>query len=270
MLFEFFFSVVDGVLELVAFGQVVLGRINRSFFGFVQHFTGQRDELHDALDLIAEESDAVAAFVFVSGDDLQRVASHSEGTRPQVQVVARVLGFDQLPDERIPPVDLARPQRDRPPAEFFRAAQTIDTRNRSHDDNILTRHQRGGRGQAQALDLFVDFGLFLDVQVVARDVGLRLVVIIVRNKIGNGVLREEILELGIQLRGQGFVVRHDQRRFLQLLDDGGNREGLASAGRTQQDLVLASVLDALHKLVDGFRLVAGGLEGSVKFEFHKI
>ena len=32
---------------------------------------------------------------------------------------------------------------------------------------------------------------------------------------------------------------------------------------------LLAVLDTLHKLVDGFRLVAGGLEGSVKFEFHK-
>ena len=31
-----------------------------------------------------------------------------------------------------------------------------------------------------------------------------------------------------------------------------------------------SVLDAVDQLIDSFRLVAGGLEGSVKFEFHKI
>jgi hypothetical protein len=30
------------------------------------------------------------------------------------------------------------------------------------------------------------------------------------------------------------------------------------------------VLDALHKLGNRLRLVAGGLEGSVKFEFHMI
>ena len=32
----------------------------------------------------------------------------------------------------------------------------------------------------------------------------------------------------------------------------------------------ASALDTLYKLTDGFRLITGRLEGSVKFEFHRI
>jgi hypothetical protein len=34
--------------------------------------------------------------------------------------------------------------------------------------------------------------------------------------------------------------------------------------------VFESALDAFHQLADGFRLVAGGLERSVKFEVHRI
>jgi hypothetical protein len=56
----------------------------------------------------------------------------------------------------------------------------------------------------------------------------------------------------------------------QLLDDRGDRECFASSCRAQQDLVFESVVDAFDKLPDGFRLVAGGLEGSVKFEVHCI
>ena len=69
-------------------------------------------------------------------------------------------------------------------------------------------------------------------------VGFRLVVIVVGDKIGDRVLREELLELGIQLGRQGLVVGHDQGRFLDLLDHRSDRKGLAGTGRAEQDLVL--------------------------------
>jgi hypothetical protein len=63
-------------------------------------------------------------------------------------------------------------------------------------------------------------------------------------------------------------VRHDQGGLLHLLDDGGNGEGLAGAGRAEQHLVFHSVVHAVHETADGFGLVAHGLEGGLKFEFH--
>ena len=54
---------------------------------------------------------------------------------------------------------------------------------------------------------------------------------------------------------------HDQRRLLHLLDDGRNGERLAGAGGAEQDLVLHSLIHAIHKSADGFGLVAHGLEG---------
>src|SRR3546814_1452302 len=69
------------------------------------------------------------------------------------------------------------------------------------------------------LDVFVDRTVLVDEGVGARDVGLRLVVVVVRDEILDRIVREKLLELAVQLRRQGLVRRHDQRRPLQLLDD---------------------------------------------------
>ncbi len=132
----------------------------------------------------------------------------------------------------------------------------------------LREIERGRCRQAQAFDLLVDLRLFLDIQVMPRDVRLRLVVVVIRNKVFDRVFWEEFPELGIELRRQGLVVRHDQRGHLQLLDDGRDREGLAGAGRAEQHLVAHLFLDAVHQLGDRFGLVAHGYEWGCKFEFH--
>ena len=95
-----------------------------------------------------------------------------------------------------------------------------------------------GGGQAQLVQLVVDGGFFFDVDVARRDVGFRLVVIVVADEVLHRVVREERLELVVELRGQRLVVRQDQRRAVDRLDDLGHREGLAGPGDAQQHLVL--------------------------------
>ena len=56
------------------------------------------------------------------------------------------------------------------------------------------------------VDLFVDGGVFLDVHVGLGDVGLRLVVIVVADEVLHRVVREELLELAVELGRQGLVV----------------------------------------------------------------
>ena len=66
----------------------------------------------------------------------------------------------------------------------------------------------------------------------------------------------------VELRGEGFVVREDQRRPVGLLDDLRHGESLAGAGDAEQDLVFFSGGEAFDKLVDGSGLVAlGGIVG---------
>src|SRR2546422_3824913 len=45
-----------------------------------------------------------------------------------------------------------------------------------------------------------------------RSVGLGLVVVVVRDEVADGVVREILPELAVQLGGQGLVVGQDERR----------------------------------------------------------
>ncbi len=70
-----------------------------------------------------------------------------------------------------------------------------------------------GGGEAQAVDVLVDRGVFLDVDVALRDVRFGLVVVVVADEVVDGVVREEALELLVELGRERLVVREDERRL---------------------------------------------------------
>ena len=112
----------------------------------------------------------------------------------------------------------------------------------------------------EPLDLLVHRAVFLDVRVGLRDVGLGLVVVVIADEVLDRVVGEELPELVGQLRGERLVRCHDQCRSLDALDHMSDREGLPGPGGAQQRDVRLPGLDGRGQLVDGQRLVAGGLE----------
>ena len=121
---------------------------------------------------------------------------------------------------------------------LLRRAEAVDARHARDDDDVAPGQQAHRRRVPQPLDLLVDRGVLLDVGVGLRDVGLGLVVVVVGDEVLDRVVRQQLAELVGQLRGEGLVRRHHQRRALQLLDQPGGRGGLAGAGRAEQDDVL--------------------------------
>ena len=67
---------------------------------------------------------------------------------------------------------------------------------------------------AQPVDLLVDRRVLLDVEVLARDVRLGLVVVVVGDEVLDRVAREVRPELVAQLGGERLVVRDHERRLL--------------------------------------------------------
>ena len=116
--------------------------------------------------------------------------------------------------------------------------------------------QRLGRREPHLLDVLVDRGVLLDVGVGRRHVGLGLVVVVVGDEVLDRVVREELPELAVELRGQRLVVRQHQRRPLHALDHVGDGEGLAGAGDAEQRLVREAVAEPVDQLGDRRRLVA--------------
>ena len=108
----------------------------------------------------------------------------------------------------------------------------------------------------QLVDLVVDRGVLFDIGIALRDIRLRLVIIIVTNKIFYRILRKEFLEFGAKLRGKGFVVCQHQRRAIDPRDDVRHGEGLSGARHPQQRLLTAAGINAVHQRADRGRLVA--------------
>jgi hypothetical protein len=104
----------------------------------------------------------------------------------------------------------------------------MTTSSRSISDDVARR--------PQPVDVLVDRGVLLDVRVARRDVRLGLVVVVVRDEVLDGVVREEALELPVELRRQRLVVRQHERRPPVVGDDVRHRHRLPRARDAEQRL----------------------------------
>ena len=96
--------------------------------------TGQRMQIVQRLDLVAEELDAHREFL-VGRDDLDGVAAHPERATGECHVVAGVLDVDEQPQQRIARNLLPDLHLDGPVHVGLRRAETVDARHRrDHND----------------------------------------------------------------------------------------------------------------------------------------
>ena len=211
------------------------------------HGAEERVDLRERFDLVAEELNAVGRFV-VGGEDLDHVAAHAEGAAAEVGVVALVEDFDQAPRNILAADALAFFEQQQHPVVSLGRAQAVDATDRADDDGVAALEERARGRKAQLVQLLVDGGFLLDIKVAGGNVGLGLVVVVVADEVFDRIRGEELLELVIELRGEGLVMRQDQRRAVGLLDDLGHGEGLAGAGDAEQHLVLLARREALHQL----------------------
>ena len=219
----------DGPLRLLQFvvgGDELLGRVEDELGELRDEVAGERVEAREAVDLVAEKLDADGFLVGAGRVDLHHVAAHAEFAPGKGDVVALVEHVHELRQHGFAGDRLAHVQFRQHVQIILGRTQTVDARDAGDDDHVPPREQRSGGGKAQPLDLLVDGGIFFNVGVRARDVGLGLVVIEVADKIFDGVVGEELLELAVELGGEGLVMGDDQRGPLDLRDDIGDRERL--------------------------------------------
>ncbi len=227
----------------------------------------ERIDLREGFDLVAEELDAVGGFV-VGGEDFDDVAADAKGAAAEVGVVALVEDFDEAAGDVFAADLLAFFEQQQHAVVGLGRAEAVDATDGADDDGVAALEEGARGGEAQLVELLVDGGFLLDVEVAGGNVGFGLVVVVVADEVFDGVAGEELLELVIELGGEGLVVGEDEGGAVGLLDDLGHGEGLAGAGDAEEDLVLFAGAEALHQLVDGAGLVAAGLVGGDELKVH--
>ena len=221
---------------------------------------GQRVELGDRFDLVAEQRQPPRAVLEMRREDLDPVATHPEGAADKIGIVAAILQLDQLLEQQSA-VDLAAGlQIDDHLRVGLDRADAVNARHAGDNDHVVAFEQRASRGVAHAVDLLVDRGVFFDVGVGARHIGLGLVIVVVRDEIIHRIVRKKALHLAVELRRQGLVGGEDQGRPRHRLSDVGHGKRLARAGDPEQDLIALAVLQPADQLGDRRRLIARRLE----------
>ena len=225
-------------------------------FQFVGLLAGERIEFVDRFHFVAEQRHAPGAILIVRRENLDGVAAHPERAAIEIAGGALVLQRHQIGEQGALIEPLALLKRERHRRIGLDRADTVDAGDRRDDHHVVALEQRAGRRVPHAVDLFVDRGILLDIGVGARDIGFRLVVVVVADEILDSVVGKETSELAVELRRQRLVGRENQRRALRLFDHFRHGEGLARAGDAEQHLVAVVAADAFDQIGNRLRLVA--------------
>src|SRR5438094_761985 len=142
-------DVLDRLEELLARRDEVPRRVDVHLVSLREHLAGERVELRDPLDVVAEKLDAHGK-LFVRGLDLEGVAADAELAAHQIGVGALVLDVDEMPKDRVAANALALVQADRHSTVVDRGAKTVDAGDRRDDDHVSSLEQRPRRGAPQA------------------------------------------------------------------------------------------------------------------------
>ena len=253
---QLFLDRLDRLLGPLARRHEVRLRIDGGLVVPVKRLAGQRVEGGQRVHVVAEQLDAQSS-LFVRRVHLDDVAADAERAAAEIVVVALVLNLDQLAQDLFAGDALSALERQQHAVVGLRRSEAVDARHAGDDDDVAAFEERPGRGQAHAVDLFVDGRFLLDVGVGGRDVGLRLVVVVVADEVLDRVVRKKAAELLVELRGQGLVVDHDQRRTVHPGDRLRHGERLARTGDAEQHLMRVAAVESGHELADGALLIAG-------------
>lgn len=248
----------DGGQAFFRRGDVLFHREEEVAVQPLAHAPGHGIDERYGLNLIAEELHADGLAVTLRGVDFHHVAAHAETAAVKVVVMPLKEQLCQAGNHGIAVNLLAHMDGEREVAVVLRCAQTVDAGDAGHHNHIPPQEQGTHGVEAETVNLLVDGAVLFDVGVCAGDVGLRLVVVEVGDEVFHRVVREEALELGIELGCQRFVVGEHQHRPVLRGDDVRHGEGLAAAGHAQQALVTVPRLQRFEEFADGLLLIAGG------------
>ena len=160
-------------------------------------FPCQHIDLGDPVNLISEKFHPDCRITVVCRKNLYRVTAHTECTTVKIHVISCVLDIDQCTDDLISVLLHSRTQRNHHSKVVLRAAQTIDTGNRGDHDHIFTLYEcRRGR-QTQFINLLINRRILGNISVRLWHICLRLIIIVIGDKVFHCILREKLLKLTI-------------------------------------------------------------------------
>ena len=206
---EFRFDASEGGAKFILAHDELPGGSNDGDRDRRTEMSSDRVKIANRVDIITKILDTDCA-CFVGWEDIKSITADSKHSRGEIKIVTCILRFDETfgetrARERFRGVDAHSEV-----SIFLAFAESVDAAD-GRDDNNIAPADEGIRGrEAVALDFFVNRGVFFDVSIGLGDVCLRLVVVVVGDKILHGIIREKSLKLSKKLCGESLIVREDK------------------------------------------------------------
>ena len=164
----------------------------------------------------------------------------------------------------------ARLEKDQHTVVSIGIPKTVNTGHAGNHNHIASFEERARRRHSQPIDFFINDSVLFNVGVRRGHVGLRLVIVVVRDEVFGCIFGKERFEFLIKLRGQGLVVRDHECRSLRPFNYARHRESLAAARDAEQYLIPGSVVQTAHQRLNCLRLVTTGLIVRFQRETHNL
>ena len=217
---------------------------------------------------VVEQRNSVA-IVAERRHNVHRVALRAECGGRHLFLSARIESLDQTIEQVFVAHHVADLEVYRGGVKVGGVSDTVQTRHARHHYDVPSPREQCRRGaQTHLLDIVVDRQVFLDVGVRRGEIGLGLVVIVIRHEIFDGVFGEKVLELSVQLRRERLVVTQYYRGTIEARDDVGYGECLSRTRNAHERVVPRTAPDRVQELGDSLGLVARRRVFRYEFEIH--
>jgi len=186
----------------------------------------------------------------------------------KIDVVALILNFNQLFDNRVAVCDVARTQRQAHLIILARSAQTVNAGNACDYKRVPPLEKRTGCRVTQLVDFVVYAHFLFDVKVARGYIGLGHIIIVIGNEKLHPVVREKLPEFVAQLCGKRLVVTNHQCGTVCFGNNIRHSKSLSAAGDAPEHLCAQTVFQTLGKAFYCLRLVPRRLVFAYKLEIH--
>ena len=138
----------------------------------------------------------------------------------------------------------------------FRLSDAVDGRDGRNQNRVAPLKDAFGGRKTHLLNMLVDSRILFDKEVTRRNIGLRLVVVVVADKVLDGIIREKITHFRIKLSRKRFIRRHNQRGNADSGNDIGHGKGLTGSRNPEKRLSRQALSNPLSEFLNRLSLVA--------------
>ena len=160
----------------------------------VFHLTRQGVYLTYTINFISEKLNSKSIFIRINREYLNNVTLDPEFITGKADVVPLVLNFNQFFYKIITVLLHTRSQRNNHASVINRVAEGVNARNAGNNDNVPALGKCRGCRVTKLVYLVIYRRVLFNIGIRRRDIRLGLIIVVIRNKILNCILREKLLE----------------------------------------------------------------------------